>query len=176
VILGLVILMGWLWSKLADSHPFIALFLALMFVWFLIGLAIFLPANHASAAEIRGATVYAQSNQVRANQKLKPLGVSPILVKAAQAKADDMVKNKYFAHRSPQGKNFWDFILAQHAYFRVAGENLAEGFTDTESLFSAWIASPKHYANIIDNSYSYTGIGIAHAGETTYVVQLFSTK
>lgn len=141
-----------------------------------LAVALILPIGRASAAEIRGASVFAGANQLREEKKLKPLAVSPVLVRAAQEKAADMVKNGYFAHRSPQGRNFWYFILAQRGYFRVAGENLAVGFSDTGPLFSAWTASPKHSANILDPAYYYTGIGLAHSGTTTYVVQLFSTK
>lgn len=175
VVIGIFSLIFWAFKKMADAHPLLTIVLSIVAVWFLFACLLMLP-NSAHAAEIRGSSVYAQSNQVRFENHVKPLAVSPVLVKAAQERANDMAKLHYFSHRSPTGRNFWDAILAQKTYFHSAGENLAEGFIDTIPLFQAWKNSPTHFANIVDPTYVYTGIGIAHDGSKTIVVQLFSTK
>src|ERR1035437_7875431 len=47
------------------------------------------------------------TNDERAQNGAPPLVENKLLDQAAQAKADDMVKNGYFAHTSPEGKNPW---------------------------------------------------------------------
>lgn len=131
----------------------------------------------AQAADIRQDTVFQAVNAERAAQSLKPLKQNQELAKAAQAKADDMVKLSYFAHRSPQGKNVWSFIFKTKALPTVAGENLAKGFKTTESTVTAWMNSPSHRANILDRGYTDAGIGVAtgsvNGKSVVYVVQVF---
>lgn len=125
------------------------------------------------ATPIRGQSVYAEVNALRAENKIPPLAPDPLLVKAAQAKADDMVKSGYFAHRSPEGKNMWSFI-GHSANIIDAGENLAKGFSDTEKLTIAWMNSPTHRANILEKDFTKTGIALAtDKNGVTHVVQLF---
>jgi uncharacterized protein YkwD len=102
--------------------------------------------------------------------------VSPALVKAAQQKADDMAAVGYFAHRSPSGKAVGAFLGAVGYRYRVAGENLAQGFTDPQALTAAWMASPTHRANILDHDFNETGIGISNGKQGTLIVQLFGTR
>lgn len=160
--------------EFSYTHPIIAGTIVVVALWLLAALALFIPFRNVHAAEIRGQSVYTQSNELRVEKKVKPLLVSAPLVAAAQAKANDMVKNHYFAHTSPAGKSFSKFIIEQKTRYTVVGENLALGYNDTNPLFAAWIASKKHYANIIDTDYTYTGIGIARDGLNIYVVQLFA--
>src|SRR3989344_1813748 len=71
------------------------------------------------------------ANQDRAQNSVSMLVVNPLLVKAAEMKAEDMAKKGYFAHYSPDGKAPWDWIkLARYSY-TSAGENLAIDFTDS---------------------------------------------
>jgi uncharacterized protein YkwD len=60
--------------------------------------------------------------------------------------------------------------------YRVAGENLAQGFTDPQALTAAWMASPTHRANILDHDFNETGIGISNGKQGTLIVQLFGTR
>lgn len=50
------------------------------------------------------------------------------------------------------------------------GENLAKGFPDATSTVAALVASPTHYANIVDTNYK--RIGVAH--DCGITVELFS--
>ena len=66
--------------------------------------------------------------------------------------------------------------------WRVVGENLAEeiGAPSPDAVIddavAAWIRSPGHRANILDDTYTQTAVGIAaHAGRT-YVTQLFLAR
>lgn len=117
------------------------------------------------------------TNKDRANSALPTLTVSEALTLAAQLKADDMVQNGYFAHNSPDGKTPWFWILKSGYKFVYAGENLAVNFTESEQVETAWMGSPTHRANILNNNYSEVGIAVREGtfeGRTaTFVVQMF---
>ncbi|HET9098083.1 MAG TPA: CAP domain-containing protein [Candidatus Saccharimonadales bacterium] len=85
------------------------------------------------------------------------------LNQAAQNKADDMVKNNYWAHNSPSGKTPWTFILASGYEFQQAGENLAYGFDTSASVVQAWMNSPEHRANMLNSNFQEVGFGIAES-------------
>jgi hypothetical protein len=137
------------------------------------------PAAPAVSSAITSYSVIGITNQSRAQENILPLRENPLLSKAAQAKAEDMLANGYFAHNSPQGKTPWDFInLAGYSYI-TAGENLAVNFTEAESIGDAWMNSPSHRANILNKNYEEIGVGIAtgeYKGQSaTFVVQMFGT-
>lgn len=117
------------------------------------------------------------TNQARVADGLPALHESPLLDLAAQEKANDMVKNEYFAHTSPAGLTPWYWFYNVGYDFTAAGENLAVNFTDSADVTNAWLNSPEHRANILDSNY--TDIGMATAQGTfeghpaIYVVELF---
>jgi uncharacterized protein YkwD len=101
------------------------------------------------------------TNQQRAANHEPSLTDNPQLAAAAQAKANDMVRQNYWAHTSPSGKTPWNFIAASGYQYAVAGENLAYGFNNASDVLSGWMNSPEHRANILDNSYQNVGFGVA---------------
>jgi|GEM_PF-678587 len=101
------------------------------------------------------------------------------LQNSAQAKSADMARNEYFSHTGSDGRGlrYW---LEQAGYnFRFAGENLAVGFADAQSVVNAWVKSPLHYQNIIDSDFSETGLGLEsgeYAGkESVFITQHFGS-
>ncbi len=119
------------------------------------------------------------TNQSRIEYGLSSLKQNSLLAKAAQAKADDMLANSYFAHNSPDGRTPWSFITAAGYNYIMAGENLAVNFTEAEHVDSAWMNSPGHKANILNKDFEEIGVGIAegqYQGHTAiFVVQEFGT-
>src|SRR3989344_3979690 len=119
------------------------------------------------------------ANEDRTQQGLETLAMSPILQKAAQMKADDMAAKEYFAHDSPEGLEPWHWFEEAGYEFRSAGENLAVYFSDSVEVEKAWMNSPLHRANILNDRYTEVGIALAHGryegNETTFVVQMFGT-
>jgi len=105
------------------------------------------------------------------------LRVSPVLTAAAQAKANDMAENNYFAHVSPMGKNSWYWFKQVGYNFTYAGENLAVDFSDSVDVSRAWMNSPTHRKNILDGNFTEIGIAVAQGvyqgRETTFAVQMF---
>jgi uncharacterized protein YkwD len=119
------------------------------------------------------------ANDDRESEDLPALAINPVLVEAAQAKANDMAAHSYFAHVSPDGIDPWHWFAVAGYEYAAAGENLAVNFSDSKNVEEAWMNSPAHRANILSGKF--TEIGIATAvGEykgkkTTFVVQMFGT-
>ena len=105
------------------------------------------------------------------------LNTSTLLEQAAQLKANDMATRGYFAHVSPDGKDPW-YWFGQAGYeFAYAGENLAVNFSESVDVNNAWINSPGHKANILNDKFTEIGIatakGVYKGKETIFVVQMF---
>lgn len=120
-----------------------------------------------------------ETNQNRVDNGLPALQVSPLLVAAAQDKANDMATKDYFAHTSPQGLTPWYWFEQVGYNFDYAGENLAVNFSDSQDVTTAWMNSPEHRANILDVNYTQIGIataqGLYNGEPATYVVEEFGT-
>lgn len=117
------------------------------------------------------------ANQDRDAKNYSHLAINPVLEKAAQMKADDMAENSYFAHKSPAGKTPWYWFEQVGYDFSYAGENLAVNFNDSVDVNNAWMNSPGHKANIMNDNFTEIGIatadGMYQGKRTTFVVQLF---
>ncbi len=133
---------------------------------------------------VLGANVYSSvlvdlTNDVRKENSLPLLALNTKLTSAAKLKATDMADNSYFAHTSPSGITPWYWFSAVDYQFAYAGENLAIDFFDSQSVENAWLASPKHRENILDDRFEEIGIATKTAQfqgrETTFVVQMFGT-
>lgn len=119
------------------------------------------------------------TNEDRKEQDLGSLKVNPLLVAAAQAKADDMAAKGYFAHTSPDGSSSWSWFKGAGYSFSHAGENLAVNFSDSVDVEKAWMNSPTHRANILNGNFTEVGIATAvgeyQGKKTVFVVQMFGT-
>jgi uncharacterized protein YkwD len=108
-------------------------------------------------------------NQVRARNAELPLRRNAELEEAAEEHSQEMVSQDYFAHVSPSGETPLERVKAtgyipneQVGY--TIGENIAWGtlqLSTPNAIVAAWVASPEHLANILDNSYTETGMGVA---------------
>lgn len=124
-------------------------------------------------------TVIGLANKARFDRGLPELTENKQLMAAAKAKADDMIKNDYFAHTSPAGKDPWYWVKRSGYAYRAAGENLAINFTDAKEQQSAWMKSRTHRDNILNAQYQETGVAVVEGkikGKNALVtVQLFGT-
>jgi uncharacterized protein YkwD len=120
------------------------------------------------------------TNEDRQANQATPLSYSDQLQLAAQAKADDMVKNNYWSHSSPTGDKPWNFISSVGYQYQSAGENLAYGFNDANGINNAWLKSPEHRANLLSTDYREVGFGVAQSsdflghGPETIVVAMYA--
>ncbi len=119
------------------------------------------------------------TNVERQKLGLPPLHANESLSKAAQAKAQNMFAENYWAHFSPSGKDPWGFITGSGYRFSYAGENLARNFYTSDEVVKAWMNSPTHRANLLNPHYQDIGIavvdGVLLGQKTTLIVQEFGT-
>lgn len=99
------------------------------------------------------------------------LTVDSTLEKAAQTKADDMVKNNYFSHTSPTYGSPFKMIQDFGISYKAAGENIA-GNPSIEAAVESWLKSDEHKKNILSNAYNYVGIGVANSKTYGYIIVL----
>jgi uncharacterized protein YkwD len=120
------------------------------------------------------------TNQQRAAQGLGALALQSKLNEGAQAKANHMIANNYWAHTAPDGTEPWDFFSRAGYNYQNAGENLAYGFDASAEIVDAWMDSPGHRANVLGN-YKDMGFGYAsgdsyQGGQYTVVVAFYGTQ
>lgn len=143
---------------------------------FLIQIFWVLPRAEYSANILPGIVVNL-TNQNRAEYRVPTLVSNEVLSRAAQLKANDMATKGYFSHTSPNGEAPWDFMSRAGYGFTNAGENLAVDFVNSEDVVSAWMRSETHKENILNNSFTEIGVGIARGvfegREAVFVVQFF---
>jgi hypothetical protein len=119
-----------------------------------------------------------QSNEARSRFNLEPLQVDNKLMGAAQAKAEDMARLRYFEHIAPDGTTAWDYMKKYDYYYVVAGENLAITNQSTQNVINGWLNSTTHRDNLLSDTYRQFGIGMATYGDykehkNTYVITAF---
>ena len=119
-------------------------------------------------------------NQERQSAGLQSLKENAKLNQAALLKAQDILEKDYFSHQSPEGMTSWHWFKIAGYNYKIAGENLAIGFLDSQEVNQAWLDSSSHRANLLNPNYQDVGIAIMKGdfeeNETTIVVQLFGTS
>ena len=104
---------------------------------------------------------------------LLPLFENEKLNESALAKATDMFQNQYFEHVSPSGVDPAKLVQSFGYDYIVTGENLILGnFASEKDLVQAWMDSPGHRANILNDRYTEIGVAIVkgnYKGETVWI-------
>lgn len=108
-------------------------------------------------------------NNEREKNGLIKLQILPRLQEIAMTKAEDMVKNNYFSHESPNYGNPFNMMKNFGITYKSAGENIA-GNSSIEGAFNSWISSEKHKQNILSTAYNYIGIGISPSEKYGYII------
>ncbi len=119
-----------------------------------------------------------ETNKQRALQGLPPLVENTKLDKSGLVKVNDMFDYQYFEHISPTGVGVADLATDVGYEYIIIGENLAlGGFKDDQAVVDAWMASPGHRANILNDRYTEIGVsvgrGIFEGREVWLAVQHF---
>lgn len=161
----------------SKSVKYIASFIIILELIFLVQIYFVMPRSANFLALILPDVIVSETNDNRVADNLIPLKVNPLLQEAAREKANDMAEKGYFAHTSPEGKTPWYWFDRVGYSFVYAGENLAVNFSDSKDVINAWMDSPGHRANIMNQYFSEIGIGVAKGNyegvEAEFVVQLF---
>jgi uncharacterized protein YkwD len=156
---------------------------------FVVSLGIFLfflqdntvAADNSVASNYSASQVIVAVNKQRREAGLPELLIDEKLSAAAAEKAAHMSEYQYFSHiHSESGKKWSDFILEQEYDYLVAGENLANGFYTVNEMVDAWMESPTHRENILNDNVDETGVGISYGElngtQTIFVVQTFGRE
>lgn len=124
--------------------------------------------------------IVAGTNAYRQQNGLSTLRLDPELSQAAKEKAEDMFADGYWAHVAPDGTQPWFFIAEAGYDYIYAGENLAKDFQKSEAVVVAWMESPSHRQNILNDKFKDIGVAVVNGTldgyETTLVVQMFGQR
>lgn len=112
-----------------------------------------------AASRMCGTTFYKAAGAVAWNGKLAD---------AAAGHAQDMAANNYFSHTSQDGRSFSQRITAAGYSWSAAGENIAAGQSTPEQVVNAWLQSQGHCENIMNGSYTETGVACVKSDASTY--------
>jgi len=122
--------------------------------------------------------MFERLNRDRKENGLPALEYDDALADIARYHADDMSRNKFFAHESPTSGALEDRLDKAGYLALTARENLGEG-PDVNSTEDSLLASPGHHANIMADDITHIGIGIVRGGiaDPTNLVatQVFAT-
>lgn len=171
-------------SKKNDFEPFLyskkftIVLTVLVLAFNLIISSAFSVATYATS--LNATTIIALANEDRVQRGLQSLKSNAMLSAAALAKANNMFEVQYWDHFGPNGETPWQFISAAGYTYYYAGENLAKGFTTSEGVHQAWMASPSHRENILSPNYKDIGVailsGTLNGKSVTLVVQMFGSQ
>lgn len=154
----------------------ILVFILLIEGFFLVQIFLLFP-NTSLFSSILPNVLVDLTNSDRQQNSVQPLKINSLLEQAALLKAQDMAQNGYFAHTSPSGITPWYWLQKVGYAYNGAGENLAVNFSDSADIENAWMNSPAHRENILDNRFSEIGIaaakGLYNGREAIFVVQFF---
>lgn len=117
-------------------------------------------------------------NEQRKHYGLMILTTNQQLDAAAYKKAKDMCDQQYWSHVGPGEKQPWQWVIEEGYTYSQAGENLARDFSTAEEVINAWMASPTHQENILNELYKEIGTAVVRCtidGErTSLIVQHYS--
>ncbi|MEM7324705.1 MAG: CAP domain-containing protein [Actinomycetota bacterium] len=100
-------------------------------------------------------------NQLRTSKGLPPLVTHPELTAGARSWTDQMATSGTLAH-SP---NMSSGLTVK---WSVLGENVGmHGAHKIDELFQAFVSSPAHYGNLVDDRFNYIGIGVTTGSDGT---------
>ncbi len=119
-------------------------------------------------------------NQLRVRAGLAPLRLHPALSRAALRHSQEMLTLGYFSHQSPTPgrSSVGDRISAEGVRPRRYAENIfgCEGVSAAEvprRAVEEWMQSPGHRRNILDPTFTHTGLGVVERNGEMVITQVF---
>ena len=86
------------------------------------------------------------------------------LANAAQAHAEDMLRNNYFSHEGLNGSTLGARVRAAGYTPGHVGENIAQGQQTEAEVFESWMNSSGHRKNNLNPKFNHFGLGTAGSG------------
>jgi len=116
--------------------------------------------------------VYEITNNYRSSVGVSSLTLDSSLVEAASIRAKELSNS--FSHTRPNGSSCFTVLSELGISYGTAGENIAAGYSSSQSVMEGWRSSSGHYQNIISSKFKKIGIGVNIINNQYYWVQIFS--
>ncbi len=126
--------------------------------------------------------LHSRTNITRAKNNRTELSFDTSLSALAKERSEEMIRDNYFSHTSPDGCNL-QCRLSNSGYETLSwGENLAES-TSYQMLSNAeladmfmqsWLKSSNHRDNVLSKKFTRQGIGVAHKDGRIVVTVIFA--
>lgn len=116
--------------------------------------------------------VYEITNNYRSLVGASSLTLDSSLVEAASIRAKEISDS--FSHTRPNGSSCFTVLSELGISYGTAGENIAAGYSSSQSVMEGWRSSSGHYQNIISSKFKKIGIGVNIINNQYYWVQIFS--
>ncbi|TYS14488.1 serine protease [Rossellomorea vietnamensis] len=114
------------------------------------------------------------TNGERKKNGLPALKPHAELSNVARIKSEDMVNKNYFSHTSPTYGSPFEMMENFGIEYSTAAENIAAGQNSPKEVVQAWMDSPGHRKNIMNNQVTHIGVGYAEdGGMGIYWTQMF---
>ena len=114
------------------------------------------------------------TNLIREEYGLDPLSVTAPMESAAHTRAKELIT--YCDHTRPNGSSFITALEEAGVFYSFAGENIAAGYPNPESVLTGWMNSQGHRDNILSSNFSHLSIGQTSSANSqwgSYWVQMF---
>ena len=116
--------------------------------------------------------VYEITNNYRSLVGVSSLTLDSSLVEAANIRAKELSDS--FSHTRPNGSSCFTVLSELGISYGTAGENIAAGYSSSQSVMEGWRSSSGHNQNIISSKFKKIGIGVNIINNQYYWVQIFS--
>jgi uncharacterized protein YkwD len=126
-------------------------------------------------------SAFEKTNQARVEKGLSALVWDAELCRMARTHSEDMARQRYFAHETPEGLHLKERARAMGiARFRVIAENIAynKGYDDPGAFaVERWMNSGGHRANMLYIGFQASAIGSYISSDgSVYLTQVFITR
>lgn len=130
---------------------------------------------HSAGAESLEMQMHRLVNEDRARYGKSALTLDPELSRIARIKAEDMLKNGYFAHTSPTYGNMRQMLSSFGISYNAASENIARSRSIYHAEAAFLSSSTGHRQTLLGTYWTKVGIGIVQTPEGfVYVSQVFA--
>ena len=116
--------------------------------------------------------VYEITNNYRSLVGVSSLTLDSSLVEAASIRAKELSDS--FSHTRPNGSSCFTVLSELGISYGTAVENIAAGYSSSQSVMEGWRSSSGHYQNKISSKFKKIGIGVNIVNNQYYWVQIFS--
>ncbi len=105
-------------------------------------------------------------NREREKAGAPPVSGSSSLTQVARYHSNDMALNGVLSHDGSQGEDFGTRISWGCDRYSYAGEIIAAGYPNPESVIQGWLNSPPHRSIMLDPVYRVAGVGYAQRNQS----------